>query len=261
MSFGLEDLISFWRGSINSTSTCHPEDLSTLLSSKPGLCTNDDLVMSYLNETTQTPFELSLLPIPYNGDLKSAKIFILMLNPGLSLSDYHIADHPEFITDSINVINQTYLDNGFPFSCLNPKYYYWSGFQYWHTKLQPLIKEIQTIKHFKSYRDALSLVAQNIATVQFVAYHSRKFGSPQEQVISQLTSPKKAQSYVRYLIDLACKEEILLLVGRAAQRWQGITEIQKELPPNIFINRHRGFHLNNFGPGILNKTSKLILRA
>src|SRR5689334_11555911 len=37
------------------------------------------------NDTT---FHLSLLPVPYQGNLAEADIFLIFLNPGLGLNDY-----------------------------------------------------------------------------------------------------------------------------------------------------------------------------
>ena len=36
-----------------------------------------------------TRLHLGLVPLPYGGDLRSAKVFVLMLNPGLGPSDYY----------------------------------------------------------------------------------------------------------------------------------------------------------------------------
>ena len=45
---------------------------------------------------TDHRFHLSLLPVPYVGDLARADIFLLQLNPGFSLSDYQELRVPSF---------------------------------------------------------------------------------------------------------------------------------------------------------------------
>jgi hypothetical protein len=238
-------LIEFWKGKLDVDHTSHPADRDLLTSYCSTFKPDNDPVMSYIEESNSAPFELTLLPHPYNGDLRRAKVFILMLNPGLSLTDYHIASEKKFIQESLNVINQEGFNPNFPFSCLNPEFYYWSGFQYWHAKLRPLILEIKKMRNSLSYKDALSFISQNTAVVQYVAYHSRGFGSKQSKLGSQLKSTEMMQDFVHTLVERANRHEIVLLVGRASQRWKSLQGLSsaKDLP--ILVNNDRAFLLKN----------------
>ena len=242
-------IVDFWRNKLSQNQTYHPDDKLALKAESANESSLENQVMRYLESSIEfPPFELSILPSPYNGDLARAKVFILLLNPGLSLADYHIAPDKEFVEESLSIINQEGFDSKFPFSCLNPNFYYWSGFQYWHSRLKPLILEIKTQKGLSTYKEALSFVAKNIATVQFVAYHSSQFGSEHEKISKQLSSNQKIlQDSVKELIERARRKEIILLVGRAFQKWKKLAEVPEsaKYQDSIFINKHRSFHLND----------------
>lgn len=45
-------------------------------------------------------FETELVPIPWSGSLRTAKVFVLLLNPGLSPGDIpYEEEHPEFVNE------------------------------------------------------------------------------------------------------------------------------------------------------------------
>jgi len=246
-------IVDFWRNNLSPDQKLyyHSADAEALKTDLAHTTSNDhDPILQYLENKkdlkneAQPAFDLSILPSPYNGDLAQAKIFILMLNPGLSLTDYYIAPNEKFKKESLAIINQDGMNQAFPFSCLNPEYYYWAGFQYWHSKLAPLIQKIYQENSFPSYEEALSFVAKNIATVQYVAYHSRHFGSRQDRLSENLKSNKtELQDYVQELVKRAKAKEIILLVGRSIQRWQALADKKEE--GYIYINKpSRGFHLS-----------------
>ncbi|HKB89229.1 MAG TPA: hypothetical protein VKC60_01800 [Opitutaceae bacterium] len=73
----------------------HPEDLPAMQSHAAELVTAPStnfrqfLVSKCFGDFNDHRFHFSLLPIPYLGDLNRADIFILQLNPGFNLINYH----------------------------------------------------------------------------------------------------------------------------------------------------------------------------
>ncbi len=114
---------------------------------------------------------LSLVPVPYAGDLENAEIVILLTNGGFSDGDYFFEDYTG--------VRQSLFDNlhqkpgrEFPFFCLDPNLA-WSGpFRWWEPKLRPIIELLMA--EGMSYPNALKLLAKKIAVVELFPYHSRK---------------------------------------------------------------------------------------
>ena len=71
-------------------------------------------------------FHLSLLPVPYQGNLETADIFILLLNPGLGLHDYYTNDDTMHSECLRHIIRQKLNGVKSPFLSLDPQFS-WSG--------------------------------------------------------------------------------------------------------------------------------------
>ncbi|MGY3610814.1 MULTISPECIES: hypothetical protein [unclassified Bradyrhizobium] len=59
---------------------------------------------------------LGLLPVPYQGNLLRADIFIIMLNPGLGLSDYQTEEDAEHAEQVRLIIRQNFAEVEVSFS-------------------------------------------------------------------------------------------------------------------------------------------------
>jgi len=163
-------------------------------------------------------FNTNLFPIPFAGNLKSAKIFILLLNPGLNLSDYH-AEHtsPDFIEELKNNIAQENLNSEYPFLFLNPKFLWHPGGQYWLKKLKDHILKIKDTQN-KSYIDALSYVSQKTAILELVPYHSNNFTF--SSLIGKLKSVQQMKAFVNgYLINKVKENECCIICTRKSKEW------------------------------------------
>ena len=101
-----ENLIKFWsefsdlqlKQSFDDKEYIHPKDKEIIDKLKKIDCKNIDLYLNkysndtknnYSNDTQYDSYIHSkLLPSPYCGDLRNAKVFILFLNPGFEESNY-----------------------------------------------------------------------------------------------------------------------------------------------------------------------------
>ena len=220
MSNPYQDLIDFWR---NCPTEKHPyiasqdksfidEKQTSIFHSYKGYVESN----SFGNNTDQT-LHVGLLPVPYIGDLKKASVFVLMLNPGLSPTDY--------FGEYENIkFRQTHLQNlmqenktDYPLHFLNPEFSWHGGFEYWHTKFGDIARCVTQAKRI-DYTESLKFLSRNIACLELIPYHSRSFGAG--SLIRKLQSVKIMQSYVKdYLLEKARRGEITIIVTRSSKNW------------------------------------------
>jgi hypothetical protein len=92
----LLEIVRFWKSrSLNGPPFVHPNDLPVLVQLTRNMTRPQKLdfrrfiASERFGAFDDHQFHFSLLPVPYAGDLANADIFVLLLNPGLSFSDYY----------------------------------------------------------------------------------------------------------------------------------------------------------------------------
>ncbi len=154
-----------------------------------------------------------LLPMPFMGNLSEARIFILMLNPGVGPHDYFGEYQvPEYKAALLANLRQDAQPDGFLF--LDPRFSWHGGYRYWHGKLRTLISEFSNRQKI-SYGEARRAVQKAIAAVELVPYHSEHFAVPRN-VYGDLPSVKLAQSFA---MELAGRNDCLVIVTRQSRDW------------------------------------------
>ena len=162
-------------------------------------------------------FHVDLLPIPFIGDLKSASVIFLMLNPGLGPHDYFGEYQvPDYRAALLNNLRQE-KNNSFLF--LDPRFSWHGGFNYWHGKLQSTIG-VFAKETGASYGQARQYFQSQIAVIQLVPYHSSKFSIP-ARVLDSLRSVQLSRSFVHEeVLPRARSSECLVVATRALRHWQ-----------------------------------------
>lgn len=165
-------------------------------------------------------FQAGLFPLPYFGNLRKARIFLLTLNPGFSDSDmYAETSSPGLREDLVKNLYQKDLDPTYPAIFLSPKYSWHGGYEYWSKRFSELIKFFQEARSC-SFRHSLAFIAQNIAILEAAPYHSTSFNIS-KKAIDQLASSKAIHQFVQQeLVPKALEEKILLIVLRANWFWE-----------------------------------------
>jgi hypothetical protein len=166
-----------------------------------------------------TRLHMSLLPIPYGGDLRAAEIVILLLNPGFSFTDYYAETRvPAFRTRLERTLTQDFSGTEFPFLWLDPEYCWHSGFVWWERKLRDVAHLVAERRFNGRYLDALRDLARRVAHVELVPYHSPSFRA--HGLIDDLPSVRLVRQFARTsLAAAATRDERTIIVTRQVSAW------------------------------------------
>ena len=223
---GPEEFITFWRHCrLTARPFAHPDDLLILrqrdgrfIDSEPS---NFDTFVAgpRFGNFDDHRLHLSLLPLPYDGDLRHAEIVIFLLNPGFSYCDYWAETRiPAFRQRKKNNLRQSFQGVEFPFWELDPQFCWHGGFVWWEKKLRNVAKIIAARKFGGRYLDALRDLSRKLACIELVPYHSQSFRA--HELVEKLPSVKMVRKFVREsLVPDASAGRRTLIVTRQAKAW------------------------------------------
>jgi hypothetical protein len=158
-----------------------------------------------------------LIPVPYSGDIKNARIYLLMINPGFHHNDYYSENHCQNYRDAlIHSFRQENINNNFPFHYLNPEFCHTSGGDYWFKKFHDIIIQLTNNVDNYNYEDSIRLISRNICTLELFPYHSINFGLNQ-QIINGCSSINRIRHFVNQLLD--GQRDILIECLRQPENW------------------------------------------
>ncbi|GAA4824801.1 hypothetical protein [Algivirga pacifica] len=216
----MEELINYWKLLESSKPYIHPADLKHI--NRDLIYTFSSIEDYYTNDywTDKNLIHTDLFPVPYIGDLLNAKVFILMLNPGLSFIDYHAeieTPSSKFIDELKRNLKQENLNKNYPLIYLNPSYAWHSGSNYWLKKFKALILSLQEELNI-SFIDAIKIISQNIAIIELYPYHSKQFTN--NSSVQKLSSVQIIKEFVHnYLVPKAVNNEICIISTRQSRTW------------------------------------------
>src|SRR5882724_6419115 len=159
---------------------------------------------------------LDLFPIPFLGNLNSATVFLLMLNPGLGPHDY-FGEYkvPEYIEALRANLRQSPQSS---FLFLDPRFAWHGGFDYWHGKFRNLIEAFAKQSGI-SYGEARLVFQKQVAVIELMPYRSVTYSIP-DGVLNSLESVRLARAFVEEeLVNRAKSGKCLIIVTRAAKHW------------------------------------------
>ncbi len=169
------------------------------------------------SRSDSTKFHLNLFPCPYLGNVRQAKVYILTLNPGFGFIDYFALANRAFREAQINQLRQTYRNGKFPW--VDPQFCWAGGFTYWFRKVRPVVFRIQEMNNC-GFREALSIVSKNVATLELVPYHSASYGLS-SKVFNKMESPKLMLDFVHTdIIPRAKDGDALIICARKVKEWK-----------------------------------------
>ena len=173
----------------------------------------------------QGDFELTLLPLPINGNLREAEAVILMLNPGLDGEDYEWERNGDFRASLLRNLNQTHGPDDSPLLYLDPRFNQHPGAGYWSRARVPKRtkreqQKLRGIVEALANRDGVSIesaqahVARKIAILQLCPYHSATMG--RRDLLNRLPSCIQARKLVHALVSSG---EKLVVATRSVSEW------------------------------------------
>ena len=250
-----ENLIKFWsefsdlklKQSFDDKEYIHPKDKEIIDKLDKIECKNIDLYLkNYANDPKYDSYIHSkLLPSPYCGDLRNAKIFILFLNPGFEESNYIDENNNDVIEAVKGTVAQNFenkiFDSYKQFS-FNPLFSNTDGAHWIRKKFDGIIKEFSQQEPTCNYIEARKIFANNIAMLELFPYHSRRAFKLNNNRLSELASYKLMKKYVDSLKLRAENNEILLICLRSASRW-GLSAPDKDEFKSVAAKRIQ--NLNN----------------
>jgi len=162
---------------------------------------------------------LSLIPVPFAGNLQRASIFILLMNPGLVPSDYYAEEDGNFRKACISNLRQSNDNEEFPLFYLNPEFAWSGGFVWWEALLRPILKKIMEHASVPSYYSALAFLAKEIAVIELIPYHSVDGSALKGRGNAWKNLPSARQA--REFVNGVCRSEEspLVLVLRSQKLW------------------------------------------
>lgn len=166
---------------------------------------------------SQKRFHVGLLPCPYVGNLRKASIFILTLNPGFMPCDYFAEQNGEFREALKKNLRQKNTDDTYPHICLNPRFSWHPGFTYWQRRLHDITKALMKKEDIK-YQQALSQLAQKVACLELMPYHSKS--SPNFSPLKNLPSIRAMLDYVRQVLVKRVRAGTAIIIAiRGGENW------------------------------------------
>jgi len=225
----MEELINFWRQlNLKRRPFIHKEDRDNLLN-----VGREDLTFQrYISNAenlfiSNTKIHSGLIPVPYTGNLKSAQIFLLMINPGFHHNDYYSETINDFKQALINNLRQENIDDNYPFVYLNPKFCHTSGGEYWLRKFDNIIEKLKVTLPRSTYEEILKLISRNICSLELFPYHSKNFKIG-KKTLGNLESVKRIKGFLKIKIENN-KHGVILSCLRRPKDWDIPSTAGKEL--------------------------------
>jgi hypothetical protein len=215
----MHELISEWSNYSLSPPFILPKDLRILNS--PDIIELHSGWESYISQSnfdsvTSSKLHTGLIPMPYIGNLEKSSIFILMLNPGLSATDYFGEYRiPEYRKALVNNLKQR-PESSFIF--LNPEFSWHSGYQYWNKKLSKLITEFAKNK-LCTYDESRNFFMEQISMIELLPYHSSHF-KMKHKIISKIPSALLAKKFIHdSILPKARNGNCIIVATRGMRYW------------------------------------------
>jgi len=223
----MEEIIKFWRNFDANVKPpyIHKEDKSVIkLENHLDVKSHEDYLkltdFGNIKAKYNYKLHLNLLPIPFSGDISNAKIYILLLNPGYSSSNYYEeSDINNNLKNSIikNIHQKFDKDEEYPLLWLNPNYLWTAGGQWVEKKFKPLLQYLVNEKSFK-YIEALNLVSKKVCILELVPYHSQSFGLKSKEL--KIKSVEIMKKFVQNtLVAKAKNDDICIIQTRSIKEW------------------------------------------
>jgi hypothetical protein len=162
---------------------------------------------------------MGLLPMPFSGDMRRSRVYILLLNPGVGPTDYY-GEYavPAFREARLANLRQQFDEDRWTFVGLDPEFAWHGGYDYWHGKLRGVIAELAAGWRV-SFADARRRFADLLAVIELFPYHSEAFADA-DHWLRDLPSVSLARKFVNdFVLPRVVAGEAIAIVTRQARAW------------------------------------------
>ena len=178
----------------------------------------EQAVIEKFNQNVKDNFKIhsEIMPAPFMGNVQTAPIVLLMLNPGYDQEEELKGFYKEYRSFWKNEIQHIQSIPELPLFCLDERYVNYSN--YWEKKLKPLTLMTSREK-----------VAENICNIQFFPYHSLKFKTISNKILENegFENYLPSQNYNFHLVREAMKREVIIIILRSRKMWfEAIPELK-----------------------------------
>ncbi len=169
-------------------------------------------------DPNDTAFHIGLLPVPYIGNLATATVYILTLNPGLETGDYLYDQHSLYQELQGNNLRQVPME--YPLFILDPRLSFHSGYAYWVKKFRTHVEKLYKEK-IGSRKEILRSISQTVAILELVPYHSLRFPAKLIAKVDQLPSVKMMLEFVQNsIVPRAQNNQATIIITRKVDLWK-----------------------------------------
>lgn len=185
-----------------------------------------------------TGLRFDAFPEPYGGNVNTAKVICLVLNPGFEEADITTNFNNSYWVREVraNLEHKT----EYPFLYLSPRVQETGGYRWWTAKLKPL-------ERAGVARDEL---AHGVMMIEFFPYHSVKYTYNKQYAPSQ--------QYQFHLVREAMRLGKKIIIMRAKDKWiEAVPELTNypyfELNSRLNVSISRANLDNKNGPGTFDR--------
>jgi len=204
------------------------------------------------NVDLKNSIHAGLIPYPYSGNIRDAKIYLLMANPGFIPLNYIEEDkgmkkvnhssRRSYCEAKMKVLHQDFTGIDYPVLELDPSFWWTGGSEYKRSKLSDYLEDEQIWNKLNPESDPYRWLVNNLAVLQLYPYHSESFDFTVDLEKMMETSKNKMVQFVKNeLMERAQNEDIMVFCMRSVDHW-GI-EDQADSIDNVIIfptNSRRG---------------------
>ena len=226
----IRDLANFWSEYIPYK--LHPRDDEFLNKNKEKYCLEisiEELIEKYGNDLksdnvkekfinykdNKNKILTNLLAIPFFGDVKNAKIYILTGNPG-----FHTGDYVDEVENNkyIEILKENLKLNIKTFACLKNDSINTGGYKYWSNggRIPKISKYLNNLNKEPSYKN-YEFVKNSICVVETIAYHS--CNKPHKELYNMPSSKMTKRLVNEYIQERVNNNEAMCFVWRGVSFW------------------------------------------
>jgi hypothetical protein len=182
-------------------------------------------IIAQFNSSVQAEHKIhtDIMPCPYMGNVNTAPIVLLLLNPGYDTKEKVNGFYTKY--NDILLEELVHNNSGLALPLFSLEENYKKDSPYWYNKLKPIHDKV-----------GIKVVAHNLCKIQFFPYITQKYKGIPKKLIGKYLSGHTELNSQRYNFELvknAIKRNAIIIITRGKKLWlESVPEL--ETYPNVF---------------------------